>query len=128
MQKKLKSKAIPFTLPLLYIIMKNLFQSIFRTKKESFRENRKIENNNDSPILSERFSNWIKKIETSDSPNKKIIAFNFGVFESNESYKIYLIGSKKYDTENEDWACNVDYEPKEKYFDLYNNDLNNAEW
>lgn len=41
---------------------------------------------------------------------------------------MYLIGSKKYDSEDEDWACNIDYEPKEKYFDLYDNELNNSDW
>lgn len=107
--------------------MKKLLQSLFRTKKVADEENQKIKKRDDSPIP-ERFSKWIKKIESTDLPNEKIIAFNFGLFESSESYIIYLSGSEKYDTEDEDWACDVQYDLKDKYFDLYSADLNNAKW
>jgi hypothetical protein len=29
---------------------------------------------------------------------------------------MYLIGSKTFDKDDEDWATNVDFEPKQKYF------------
>ena len=121
-----QTRNFPYT-STLCVIMKKLLQSIFGTKKEAIKENHKIEKRDDSPIP-ERFSKWINKIESTDLPTDKIIAFNFGLFESSESYMIYLIGSEKYDTEDEDWACDVQYEPKDKYFDLYHADLNNAEW
>ncbi len=61
---------------------------------------------------------WMNRIDTSETINRKIIAFNFGIFKSEEAYTVYLIGSSKYDINDDDWSCNVEFEPKEKYLSL----------
>ena len=79
--------------------MKKLLQSIFGTKKKPNVVNQETVKRDDSPIP-ERFSKWIEQIELTDLPNEEIIAFNFGLFESSESYMMYLMGSKKYDLDD----------------------------
>lgn len=61
---------------------------------------------------------WIQRLEAAENISKNIIAYNFGIIESEKDYKIYLTGSKEYDDGNDDWACEIDYEPKEKYISL----------
>ena len=48
----------------------------------------------------------------------EIIAFNIGIFETENGYSLHLTGSKTYDPNNDDWACNEDYEADEKYLEL----------
>ncbi|MDH7445652.1 hypothetical protein [Aquimarina sp. 2201CG14-23] len=107
--------------------MKKLLRSILRIQKEQIQVNGENDDK-ENVSIPVRFSKWIKEIESTKAPNDKIIAYNFGLFESNGSYMMYLIGCKKYDTKNEDWVCDVDYEPKNKYFDLHNAELNNSKW
>lgn len=35
--------------------------------------------------------------------------------ETPDGYSLYLIGAAGYDADNDDWACDEDYEPAEKY-------------
>ena len=72
-------------------------------------------------------SEWIKNICQSESPDNSIIAYNFGLFKSEKGYVIYLIGSKAFDEEDQDWACNMDFEPNEKYL-LLPDEFQNQEW
>jgi len=60
--------------------------------------------------------NWIQRISEQEVIPSNIIAFNLGLFKSEEGYCIYMIGSQQYDETDDDWACDDDYEPKEKYF------------
>lgn len=72
------------------------------------------------------FTDWlveINKEQISDS----IIAFNFGIFEGENGYVVYLSGSSNYDPENDDWACNDDYIPNKKYLFLPP-ELSNKKW
>ncbi|SFB11295.1 hypothetical protein [Clostridium frigidicarnis] len=55
---------------------------------------------------------WILIIDQKEILPEKISALNFGLY---EQYGIYLIGSKEYDPENEDWACNEDFVPSDRY-------------
>ena len=61
---------------------------------------------------------WVHRIEDAENFNKNVIAFNFGIIESEKDYKLYLTGCNEYDANNDDWACNIDFEPKEKYLSL----------
>ena len=63
------------------------------------------------------FNNWISKIIKNESPDSSIIAINFGIFESENGYQLYLAGFKVYDKDNDDWASGLgDFSPKDKYF------------
>lgn len=66
--------------------------------------------------IEQRFTEWIQHINQTEKIDSSIIGFNFGLFETTEGFEMYLIGSKTFDIEDEDWATNVDFEPKQKYF------------
>jgi len=57
---------------------------------------------------------WIKQIE--ERPD--VVAMNIGLFQSENGYQAYIIGSHEYDPEDDDWACNEDFVPTTKYVDL----------
>ncbi|CAL2076446.1 hypothetical protein [Tenacibaculum sp. 190524A05c] len=66
----------------------------------------------------EQFYKWISEIDQKEGFNKEIQAFHFGIIEGENGYFLYLTGSKEYSLDNDDWACNDDFEPEEKYFAL----------
>ncbi len=55
--------------------------------------------------------NWIVSINEEEKLPEGIVAINFGLF---EPYGIELIGSKQYDAEDDDWACEEDFEPQNR--------------
>jgi hypothetical protein len=64
------------------------------------------------------FEEWISQIINTEKPSNKIIGYYFGLFETDgKEYMMYLLGSKVFDVDD-DWACNNDFEPKEKYLHL----------
>ncbi len=62
------------------------------------------------------FEKWLTEIGSSKNFSQEIKALNFGLFEIENGYGIYLIGSKEYDENNGDWATNEDFVPKNKYY------------
>jgi len=65
------------------------------------------------------FEEWVNQIIETEKPSKKIKGYYFGLFEtSDKEYMMYLSGSKEFDVDDDDWACNNDFEPKEKYLPL----------
>jgi hypothetical protein len=70
-------------------------------------------------VKTENFEKWIRKIVDSEHPSKDIIGYYFGIFESGtKEYTLYLSGSTEFNGEDEDWVCNNDFEPNEKYLPL----------
>lgn len=61
---------------------------------------------------------WILQLCHKESSTNDIVALNFGIFETERGYSLYLIGSKQYDEHDDDWACYVDYEPTSKYLEI----------
>lgn len=59
----------------------------------------------------QQFNHWMTRMNEREHPSPDIVAFNFGLFETIEGFTIYLIGAKKYDPENDDWATEPDFEP-----------------
>jgi len=41
---------------------------------------------------------------------------------------MYLVGAEKFDKKDDDWACNINYEPEYKYLDLFDPKLNDSKW
>ena len=65
------------------------------------------------------FEQWITQIIVNEKPNRKIKGYFFGIFETGEDeYMMYLAGSREFDVEDDDWACNNDFEPNDKYLPL----------
>jgi len=55
--------------------------------------------------MKEEIINWIKNIERIDGiPPKEVLGFNFGIFETETGYSMYLVGSFEYDENDDDWA------------------------
>jgi hypothetical protein len=69
------------------------------------------------------FNNWLDKILKTEKPSADIVAYYFGILETTKGYETYLIGSKEFDEEDEDWACNTDFEPKNKYLTIGQNEV-----
>ena len=57
------------------------------------------------------FIEWIDGQLNDDLPSQ-IVAFNINIYES--PFKIEMIGSSEFDTEDEDWACNEDWVPENR--------------
>jgi len=70
---------------------------------------------------------WITRIDESEDIPDSIIAFNFGIIETESGYQVYMIGARDYDLEDDDWAYEVDFIPEEKYLDL-GADSNKWDW
>jgi hypothetical protein len=64
------------------------------------------------------FNDWLDKIIITEKPSAEIAAYYFGLFETLNGYEIYLVGSNDFDEDDDDWACNTDFEPKDKYLKL----------
>lgn len=77
--------------------------------------------------ISIHIHNWISKICETEHPDDSIIAYHFGLFESDKGYTIYLAGSAEFDEDDSDWACNSDFEPEEKYL-LLPDEFQNQSW
>lgn len=73
--------------------------------------------------------NRLRRVNQTDLPPKDIVAFNFGPFENPKGcYTTYLIGSRDFDAEDDDWACNEDYAPTEKYLELSEHRSAEKDW
>jgi hypothetical protein len=66
--------------------------------------------------LEQTFEEWLENINQTETVDNSIEGFNFGLIETTNGFEMYLIGSKTFDLDDEDWATNVDFEPKQKYF------------
>lgn len=68
--------------------------------------------------IKNRIRLWIDRISNQNKIPLDIKAFNFGLIESEKGHQLYLIGTKKYDLLDDDWACKEDFAPNEKYLNL----------
>lgn len=71
---------------------------------------------------------WLVRICDTERPDKSIIAYNFGLFETENGYTIYLTGSKEYDKNDSDWAINDDFQPSLPNYPLPSKDYKNLKW
>ncbi len=75
-----------------------------------------------------RIYDWLTAIDNKETVPSEITAFNIGIFEQDEGYSIYLTGSEEYDADGDDWACDVDFEPANKYLELSGPGIKAMEW
>lgn len=69
-------------------------------------------NESEKTAIKSAIKKWIIAINKKERLPQGIIALNFGLY---EPYGIELIGSKNYDLADDDWACNEDFEPTQRY-------------
>ncbi len=78
--------------------------------------------------MKEYINDWLQRLDRYENIPSEIIALNFGLFEIDKGYCIYLIGSKYYDTDDDDWACENDFEPEEKFLEITSDNVDNMSW
>lgn len=78
--------------------------------------------------FNEQLTDWMIRLAEFETPPDDIIAFNFGLFETESGYSIYLIGSKTFASDNDDWATEVDYEPADKYLQINPEETDGLDW
>ena len=71
---------------------------------------------------------WIKGISNKEALPENIKALNFGIFESENGYTVYLTGSNEYDAEDDDWACNEDFTPSNRYLEFNKEEISKLDW
>jgi hypothetical protein len=64
---------------------------------------------------------WLFNICNTEKPGKLIATYNFGVFESQDDYTIFLVGLNEYGTEQHS-ITRIDFEPSSMYFRLPKNE------
>ena len=79
-------------------------------------------------IMYKSFVEWLERVRENSPPSASIVAYNFGIFESTDGYIVYLSGSHSFDPGDDDWTCNRDYIPTEKYFHLPASFSKNKNW
>ena len=62
--------------------------------------------------IKQTIKTWIRTVNHMEILPNEIVALNFGLY---EPYGIELTGSTEYDPENDDWACNEDFIPEQRY-------------
>lgn len=70
----------------------------------------------------------IARLTKNEKPTADIVAFNFGLFGTEDGYTIYVIGAKTFDEEDSDWATELDFEPKDKYLEINPDETRGLEW
>lgn len=83
---------------------------------EKFSSDFKIEIDKDE--IKGLISSWINRIEDKEQIPQYIKAFNFGIVETEKDYQTYLVGTNEYDSDNDDWAFEEGFTPKERYLNL----------
>ncbi|WP_073309029.1 hypothetical protein [Flavobacterium terrae] len=78
--------------------------------------------------LNNQFEEWVKNINSNEKIENNIKAFNFGLFETENGYTMYLIGAKEYKENDDDWATVVDFEPTDKYFEMDKSIIKDKDW
>jgi hypothetical protein len=76
----------------------------------------------------EIFQSWITDIIENERPSESLIAYNFGIFESDKGYIMYLVGSNTYDKNDDGWTAGFgDYTPKDRYLKLPGDEFKNLD-
>lgn len=77
---------------------------------------------NQLTVSYKQFEDWLNELFELEKVQDDILAFNFGLFESEDGIQLYITGSTEWDLDDEDWASNNDYFPEGRYpnITLYN--------
>ena len=68
---------------------------------------------------------WLFNICDTDKPKKPITTYNFGLFEVEEDYIVFLVGLNTYNREQYSSATRIDFEPSGMYFPLPKSEYKN---
>lgn len=68
--------------------------------------------------MKEKINNWLISLEQKEQIPEDIVALNIGMYETENGYCLYLCGATHYDENNDDWACDMDYQAEDAYLSL----------
>lgn len=71
---------------------------------------------------------WLTRVAAAESPHDEVVAFNIGLFRTQEGFSAYLCGSTEYDEESGDWACEEAWTPSERYFPIPEERYGTFDW
>lgn len=71
---------------------------------------------------------WLEIIVSNAQPSDEIQVLNFWIYQNSSGYNIYLIWSKSFDWENDDWACNQDFVPIHNHITIKGYFINTLSW
>ncbi|WP_347838572.1 hypothetical protein [uncultured Draconibacterium sp.] len=55
--------------------------------------------------MRDTLTSWLNEIEKNDGiPPKEVVVFNFGIYQSDEGYVMYLVGGFEFTETNDNWA------------------------
>ncbi|WP_299400465.1 hypothetical protein [Pelagibius sp.] len=71
---------------------------------------------------------WLGRVVEAERPPTTVIAFNLGLFETEGGYCAYLTGAKRFDPDDDDWACDEAFSPSERYFPVDRTSTGAEDW
>lgn len=75
----------------------------------------------------EDIDHWLRTIHYTPNP-QNVNAYWFGIFETTEGYTLYYVGCPEYLEDDDDWTCEISYEPPNKYLPLNPTNWQHLEW
>jgi hypothetical protein len=61
---------------------------------------------------------WLCRLSSAETPRPSVVAFNIGLFETEDGFSAYLAGAKRYDPNDGSWASDEAFTPRERYVAL----------
>ncbi|MBR6169340.1 MAG: hypothetical protein IKQ51_01360 [Bacteroidaceae bacterium] len=68
--------------------------------------------------MKENIHVWLDQIEREAIVPQRIIALNFGLYETEKGFCIYLVGACNYDEDDDSWAEEVENVPREFFLEI----------
>jgi hypothetical protein len=68
--------------------------------------------------LDAQISNWLGRLLVAQPPPPNIVAFNVGLFETQDGYCAYLSGATRFDASSDNWALEDAYAPSQREFPI----------
>ena len=68
--------------------------------------------------MKEKIHAWLDQIEKDAVVPQHIIALNFGLYDTDKGYCVYLVGASEYDESDDSWAEDVENLPREFFLEI----------
>ena len=74
--------------------------------------------NLDWESAAQQLSAWLLQLIEAEPPPRSMRGLNFGLFETEEGFTLYVTGANRYDRSDPDWACANDWWPEGRYANI----------
>ena len=69
-------------------------------------------------MMKEEIHIWLNQIENDAIVPQEIIALNFGIYETEKGYCVYLVGAREYDATDDSWAEETENVPYDFFLEI----------